>query len=122
MATLDFTKILTLSDLATAATAAGMSFALDEAVSPRKAAQAVVVSILARFISVNVPAEALGGEKTTASSKNLIVVAAINAAVAAGLKRKVLKAAITGMSADLLADRVFTMLSLDDTVLIGAKS
>ena len=112
------TEILKLSDLATAITQYSFDSIFNGKGTFRKSSMAVLISVLARMISESFP-NLTGGQKLDKSTKNQLVVAAMNALYANMSGRDVMKASLLGVSADLLSEYVFEWLDMEDTVLIG---
>jgi hypothetical protein len=114
-------SILTLSDLGTAVTSYGFQMVYGSKPSGKRAAEAVLISVISRILSRNFP-NMLGSDSTEEITKNYIVVGVINAMVAAGMNRSISREVVTGVASDLLSDQVFKSLDITDTVLIGGGS
>ena len=95
MNSFDMNDLLKFSDITTAGTSAMISYVYGQQPSARRASESVLISILSRMISKNFPS-LTGGAKTTAQTKNQIVV---------GVGRSELRSCNVGMAVVLLTNR-----------------
>ena len=108
--------ILKMSDITSAGTSALISTIYGRSGVGRRAAESVLISIVARNLSGMFTSV---GEDVTQSTKNQVWVALLNALVAFGMKQSVAKRVVHGVSADLMSDYLYTAFEIDDKVLIG---
>mgnify|MGYP001116834546 CR=1 FL=1 len=115
-------NVLTMSDLMTLATSAGYASAYGESVTSKKIVTAFVVSIVGRTLAANFPDMQKKGDDMkplTENTKSLIVQTAIWALVGYGMNKPVAKTILSGVSADMLAEAMFSQFGIEDKVLIG---
>ena len=114
------TELLKLSDLGSGLMTYSFDSIFNGKATARKSSVSVIISVLARIISESFP-NLTGGPKLDKSTKNQLVVFALNSLYASMLGRDVLKASLLGVSSDLLSEYVFEVLSMEDSVLIGGN-
>ena len=111
---IDVSTLLNLGDVGAAATVSLIEYALGERVTFSKALTATAISAVSRIITQNFTTlSSAGGNITEDTTKDAFIVALINALVAYGMKRSVAKTVAIGVAADVLSDRIITMISLD---------
>lgn len=112
--------ILKYSDLAAGAVSALYASIFGEKMNGERVGMAVIVSVLARIISMNLPTNA--GGVTDMQTKNQIVVASLNGLSAWMKNRNVPKSILTGVSIDLIAEKLFDYLTITDQPIFGGSS
>jgi hypothetical protein len=117
------TQFLTSSDVAAALVGAGYSSVYQNSTPGMFAAKSLVISIIARLASGStfMSGETLGLD---GNQKNQLLVALMNAleAYSKGNKSSVMKAVISGVSVDLLAQELLKIIRMEDKVLIGSAN
>jgi hypothetical protein len=117
------TQFLTSSDVAAALVGAGYSSVYQNSTPGMFGAKSLVISIIARLASSSTfmsgDTLGLGGNQ-----KNQLLVALMNAleSYARGNKSSVVKAVISGVSVDLLAQELLKIIRMEDKVLIGSAN
>ena len=123
MPSLNTTDLLVLSDFGAGVFTAGFSQVFDGGAIYRKSIMAVVVSAAARLISRSFP-NATGGDMLNARQKNELVVGVLSmlGAYANNKNASMIRAFVSSISADLLAEWAFELMGMEDTVLISGGS
>ena len=113
------TNLVTKSDLFAGAVGAGFSSVYGMGSPGMSAVKAATVSSIARMVSEStmLPATPL-----TSDTKNQIVMAVLYALDAYRVKGSPLKAAVSGVSVDLIAQEVMKLLNFTDSNLVGPKA
>ena len=111
------TDILRTSDIMAGATtyALGSVFGMSSQINMR-AAEAVVISALARFLAMKMSPAQLDAASTEVKEEAMVGI--LHAANAAFRKRNVVKSTVMGITADLVAERSFGLGVVDDMTLI----
>ena len=117
---LDMNELVKYSDILTAGVGALWANTFNNAKPSTAALQATVVSIIARLIRQQMLESRF--TSLTASGKDQLIVGALNGLYAYSKRQSWLKAALRGISIDLISEQVLLVLSIDDKGLMGGST